>query len=512
MASRTRGLTTVLALSIASVLGGCGSDDPAGPSSPDPQITTTDLAAGTVGEPYAEGVTATGGDGEYQWTVIDGVLPTGLALSIEDLPDGDDVLITGIPERDGIFTFDLLLTASDGRADTATLRIEILPIPGPLAIGNHRLPPGLVGYPYTPQMEPEGGTGEGERTFSIVSGSLPAGVSMDATGQFSGTPTTTGTWEVTIRITGGGESAQSTFDIRVHEERPDRFDITAVPVADVPPELEDNVEEALRRWEAALTGDLTRVDVPEGSFVDRSCGGFGGVADGTTIDDVVMLINIDSIDGPGGEDGNVLAQAGYCYFRVADEGEPIVGNRLPVLGVLTLDEWDLKQYDEVSEETVTDLIQHEMAHILGLGTTWDDFDLLENEGADDPRYLGQEAVAAYLAAGGDSTSIPVENEGGRGTADSHWRESVFDDELMTGFAEQPGNDMFLSEMTIASFADLGYEVDLSVADTAPLLAVRSPRVLATERHLGIDIIGVGTIRGITPDGETVSSYEPRTFR
>jgi Leishmanolysin len=58
--------------------------------------------------------------------------------------------------------------------------------------------------------------------------------------------------------------------------------------------------------------------------------------------------------------------------------------------------------------------------------------------------------------------VPVENTGGPGTADSHWRETVFRNELMSGFIAEPGNP--LSRMTVASLGDLGYEVDLEAAE------------------------------------------------
>ena len=58
--------------------------------------------------------------------------------------------------------------------------------------------------------------------------------------------------------------------------------------------------------------------------------------------------------------------------------------------------------------------------------------------------------------------VPVENTGGPGTADGHWRETVFRNELMSGFIAAPGNP--LSRMTVASLGDLGYKVDLDAAE------------------------------------------------
>jgi hypothetical protein len=45
---------------------------------------------------------------------------------------------------------------------------------------------------------------------------------------------------------------------------------------------------------------------------------------------------------------------------------------------------------------------------------------------------------------------------------SHWRDGVFDPELMTGFLDAGSNP--LSVVTIASLADLGYTVDVNQAD------------------------------------------------
>ena len=58
----------------------------------------------------------------------------------------------------------------------------------------------------------------------------------------------------------------------------------------------------------------------------------------------------------------------------------------------------------------------------------------------------------------------MENTGGPGTRDGHWRESVHNSELMTGWIEGGGSVNPLSAITIASFADMGYVVDMSAAD------------------------------------------------
>ena len=54
------------------------------------------------------------------------------------------------------------------------------------------------------------------------------------------------------------------------------------------------------------------------------------------------------------------------------------------------------------------------------------------------------------------TPVPVENLGGPGTADGHWRESIMGGELMTGYISFIGNP--LSTITVGSLSDLGYTV------------------------------------------------------
>jgi tetrahydromethanopterin S-methyltransferase subunit E len=110
-----------------------------------------------------------------------------------------------------------------------------------------------------------------------------------------------------------------------------------------------------------------------------------------------------------------------------------------------------------------------MAHVLGYGTIWSARGLLVGavaSGGTDPHFIGTRAVDEFNAGGGTTYSgglkVPVENTGGNGTTDSHWRESVFGNELMTGFVDPGVNP--LSRVSIASMGDLGYSVNLTGAD------------------------------------------------
>jgi hypothetical protein len=135
---------------------------------------------------------------------------------------------------------------------------------------------------------------------------------------------------------------------------------------------------------------------------------------------------------------------------------------------------DLESFDLLDE-----VVTHEMGHVMGIGTLWPEQGLLADavsEGGVDPHFTGTQAIAAFNAAGGTDypdEKVPVETEGGPGTEDSHWRESVFDNELMTGFINVGPNP--LSAVTVASLADQGYTVNLAEADpyTLPLPGLRA---------------------------------------
>ena len=125
---------------------------------------------------------------------------------------------------------------------------------------------------------------------------------------------------------------------------------------------------------------------------------------------------------------------------------------------------------------------HEIGHVLGFGTLWDRFGYLQDPAAGtasrlpDTHFSGALAIAAFNHAGGASypgAKVPVENDTARypGAEDSHWRESVFGDELMTGgLRGVRGTFEPLSRVTVASLADLCYAVNYAAAD-----AFRLPR-------------------------------------
>lgn len=199
----------------------------------------------------------------------------------------------------------------------------------------------------------------------------------------------------------------------------------------------DAFKAAANRWSRVIVGDLPNV-----------------IVDGEVVDDLLILAAGEDIDGPG----SILGQAGPTHLRPAGAGAFAF---IPAKGVMSFDSADLDAMEQ--EGTLGDVITHEMGHVIGVGTIWRQKGLLNGLGTPNPTFTGARASEEYgRLRGSGPTPVPVENTGGPGTAFSHWRETVFRNELMSGFIDNPGNP--ISRMTVGSLADCGYVVDMNAAE------------------------------------------------
>lgn len=155
------------------------------------------------------------------------------------------------------------------------------------------------------------------------------------------------------------------------------------------------------------------------------------------VDDIVITAELAQIDGAGG----VLGQAGPTALRTASS--------LPATAQMKFDVVDV---NNMGLAVFADVVLHEMAHSLGVGSIWDRLGLVTNG-----LFTGANAVAEYHQMGGTLSGIPVEQDGGSGTAGSHWDEETFHNELMTGYIDAGEN--YFTAMSSASFADLGYVIN-----------------------------------------------------
>jgi hypothetical protein len=162
---------------------------------PPPQITTSTMAAGNVNGAYTAPVTMTGGVAPYTWSFT--ALPAGLSLSSST---SNTVNVTGTPNTAGANqTVTVKVTDAQGLFATSSgLTITIYPT---LVITPPSLPVGVVGVSYTsPAFTASGGSGSGY-TFAVASGSLAPLTIGASNGIISGTPTTAGTLQFTVKVT-----------------------------------------------------------------------------------------------------------------------------------------------------------------------------------------------------------------------------------------------------------------------------------------------------------------------
>lgn len=249
---------------------------------------------------------------------------------------------------------------------------------------------------------------------------------------------------------------------------------------------------AAARIGAIVTGKLPDVAVTSPVDLANFCGEPGlPVLGPETIGNMIIYAAVQPIDGAG----KILAQAFPCAFRTG-------GSRLTVIGVMEFDAADLASLD--AGGNLQDVITHEMLHVLGIGTFWLSNGLLVNAGTSTVAYTGPQGRQGCLDVRGTTTcaaSVPVENTGGAGTVGSHWRESTFDSELMTGFANRGA--MPLSLMTVGGLADLGYVTNRFAADayTIPGGALRAAGGTSISLEAG-ERIGLPRFM-LTPSGQVI---------
>ncbi|HEL2978818.1 TPA: putative Ig domain-containing protein [Stenotrophomonas maltophilia] len=162
-----------------------------------PTITITPPTLPTVsaGVAYNQNLTAAGGSGAYTYAVTAGALPPGVSLSAAGV-------ISGTPTAAG--TFPLTITATDSSGGSGpytgsqpyTLNVTapsltLTPAAGALS--------GTAGAPLNVPFS--AGNGTAPYTFDISAGALPNGVTLSPTGTLSGSPTVSGLFTFSVRVT-----------------------------------------------------------------------------------------------------------------------------------------------------------------------------------------------------------------------------------------------------------------------------------------------------------------------
>lgn len=164
-------------------------------------LATTTLADAYEGRPYDQSLTATGGRQTYTFDRASGALPGGLSLSPAGRISGD--VATGATTS----TFTARVTDANNTQATQNLTIAVYQLPVITTTG--------YAEAYTSEDFSGSTTATGGKaplTWSVASGALPAGLSLNpANGQITGNPTQAGTFSFTLKVSdaNGQEATQA---------------------------------------------------------------------------------------------------------------------------------------------------------------------------------------------------------------------------------------------------------------------------------------------------------------
>jgi PKD repeat protein len=185
---------------------------------PLPVIITTSLPAGKVSVSYYEYIERN--DYRTMLNIAEGSLPPGLVLR-------NYGVIEGTPTTVGTYTFTVQATNLNGSVEKDFIIViePAPPPPPPPVIAQTSLPDGMVNEYYSVGFYSNGGNAT---KWSIV-GDLPPGLEFYEYGSISGTPTTVGSWEFTIKAENAGGEDSRKFTIEIIAQPPPAIDRNDLP-------------------------------------------------------------------------------------------------------------------------------------------------------------------------------------------------------------------------------------------------------------------------------------------
>jgi len=238
------------------------------------------------------------------------------------------------------------------------------------------------------------------------------------------------------------------------------FQIDFVFGSDVPQSLVTATGIAANLWQSVITGNL-------GSVFDPTYG---------EIDDIRINLQLGLLSGDSDGDGNTLAQGQPLLFRTGAPG-------LPYLAEIGVDQADLDNPE------LSTIVAHEIGHCLGFpnSNSWR-LNVIPAGSVTPTNFIGANAVREYnllFGAAADPAGVPIEQDGGAGTAFAHWDDTTFGNELMTGTLDFTSTNP-LSVITVGAFNDMGYVVNYAAAES-----YSPPTTAVTNLNSGVSNLNSG---------------------
>ncbi|GAA4929511.1 S8 family serine peptidase [Actinoplanes utahensis] len=169
-----------------------------------PAIATTRTATAQVGRPYSARL-ALASSRRGGWKLASGSLPPGLSLSASGV-------ISGTPTTPGSRTVTVRFT---DYVPQSVIRQVVIPVTASIPVIDADLPGLLTEEDYEQQLTVADGR---DGTWSLESGALPDGLTLEESGLMWGTGVTAGEFTFTVRFTDPwNQTATRTYTITVHQ-------------------------------------------------------------------------------------------------------------------------------------------------------------------------------------------------------------------------------------------------------------------------------------------------------
>jgi large repetitive protein len=253
------------------------------------------LTAATVGTAYSQTVAASGGTAPYTYAVT-GTLPAGLSLNTTT------GAITGTPTTAGNASF--TITATDANSVTGaanySLAVAAQSVALALSPSSGALTAATVGNAYNQSVTATNGTGP----YTYSGTGLPNGLSINtSTGAITGTPTTAGSYTITVAATDStspANSGSSSYTLVVNAAATIVFSPSGGALKDAMAGEAYSQQISVTGGSGTLIYSLASGTLPKGMVLNISTGALNGPLDTGTEGNYTFSIQASNSNGATG--------------------------------------------------------------------------------------------------------------------------------------------------------------------------------------------------------------------